>query len=32
MLELESILKKYEDSPNDMLFKKQEIKKGPGEK
>lgn len=32
MLQLESILKKYEDSPNDMLFKKQEIKKGPGEK
>ncbi len=32
MFQLESILKKYEDSPNDMLFKKQEIKKGPGEK
>lgn len=32
MLQLEGILKKYEDSPNDMLFKKQEIKKGPGEK
>ena len=31
MLELDSILKKYEDSPNDMLFRKQEIKKGPGE-
>ena len=31
MLELDGILKKYEDSPNDMLFKKQKIKKGPGE-
>jgi len=32
MIEMDSILKKYETSPSDMLFKKQEIKKGPGEK
>jgi phospholipid/cholesterol/gamma-HCH transport system substrate-binding protein len=32
MNQLNSILKKYEDSPNDMLFKKQEMKKGPGER
>lgn len=31
MNELDGILKQYEDSPNDMIFKKQEIKKGPGE-
>ncbi|WP_345993531.1 MlaD family protein [Sulfurimonas sp. HSL-1716] len=31
MTELDNILKKYENSPNDFLFKKQEIKKGPGE-
>ena len=32
LAQLDAILKKYEDSPNDMLFKKQELKKGPGEK
>lgn len=32
LFQLNNILKKYEDSPNDMLFRKQEIKKGPGEK
>jgi phospholipid/cholesterol/gamma-HCH transport system substrate-binding protein len=32
LTQLDSILKKYEDSPNDMFFKKQEIKKGPGER
>jgi phospholipid/cholesterol/gamma-HCH transport system substrate-binding protein len=32
MIEMDSILKKYDDSPSDMLFRKQEIKKGPGEK
>lgn len=31
MIELDNILKKYEDNPNDLLFKKQETKKGPGE-
>ncbi|WP_345980525.1 MlaD family protein [Sulfurimonas sp. HSL3-2] len=31
MNELDSILKQYENSPNDMIFKKQETKKGPGE-
>lgn len=31
MIELDTILKKYEDSPNDLIFKKQESKKGPGE-
>ena len=32
MIEMDSVLKKYDDSPSDMLFRKQEIKKGPGEK
>jgi phospholipid/cholesterol/gamma-HCH transport system substrate-binding protein len=32
MIEMDSILKKYDDSPSDMLFRKQENKKGPGEK
>ncbi|MBU0632102.1 MCE family protein [bacterium] len=31
MIELDNILQKYEDSPNDLIFKKQESKKGPGE-
>ena len=31
LIELDAIMKKYEESPNDMIFKKQEAKKGPGE-
>ena len=31
MVKLESILDQYERSPGDLLFKQQEIKKGPGE-
>ena len=31
MQELDGMLKKYENSPNDILFEKQEHKKGPGE-
>ena len=31
MIELQTVLKMYEDSPNDMLFKKEKRKKGPGE-
>ncbi len=31
MLKVESVLDQYEKSPGDILFKQQEIKKGPGE-
>ena len=31
MIKVESILDQYEKSPGDILFKQQEIKKGPGE-
>ena len=32
MIKLQSVLKQYEQSPHDILFKEEEIRKGPGEK
>ncbi|WP_297444029.1 MlaD family protein [Sulfurimonas sp.] len=32
LIEFNSLMQEYKRSPNDMLFKKEEIKRGPGEK
>ncbi len=32
MIKMQNIIEQYEKSPSDLLFKQQEIKKGPGEK
>ena len=32
MIRVESMMQKYERSPGDLLFKQEEVKKGPGEK